>query len=80
MKYHVKYNTKYHLLLDEEKLFLNTLTMNYVIPKGYVLGRIFSFVSQQQYVKYDQHGYIQIHTIFNLIKDCGKNTTFSDVA
>ena len=31
-------------------------------------------------VEYDQHGYIHIPTFYNLIKDCGKNTTFSDVA
>ena len=54
--------------------------MNNVIPNGYVFGMIFSFVSQQQYVEYDQHGYIQILVFSNLIKDCGKNTTFSDVA
>ena len=76
----MKYNTKYHLFLDEDKLFLNILIMNNVIPNGYVFGMIFSFVSQQQYVEYDQHGYIQIPTFSNLIKDCGKKTTFSDVA
>ena len=54
--------------------------MNDGIPNGYVFGIIFSFVSQQQYVEYDQHGYIQIPTFSNLIKIGGENTTFSDVA